>query len=96
MVRCCVPGCAAGGTKMFHAYPTNKEIRRQWIKRTRTFHLDQKELDEYAKVCRYHFRETDFKVNPRGQQGLKDNTIPSLRLPPLITTQTEHNYSSVS
>ncbi len=103
MVKCCVPGCGSAGSKIFHAFPANQELRRQWQEKTKTFDLTKKELNGYAKVCRYHFRETDFVVNNRNQRGLKANTVPSLRLPetrviPVIPSvvHSMHNYSSVS
>lgn len=101
MVKCCVSGCGAVGSKIFHAFPAHPELRQQWIDRTKTFNLTEKELNGYAKVCRYHFNETDFVVNQRNQRGLKPNTVPSLRLPAPETTQIpeprlEHNYFAVS
>lgn len=103
MVKCCVPGCGAAGSKIFHAFPANPDLRKQWIDRTRTSDLTEKELNGYAKVCRYHFNETDFVVNQRNQRGLKANTVPSLRLPPPETTlkpkaepKVDHNYFAVS
>lgn len=91
MVVCSVPGCAAKGTKMFHSFPKDPAIRAKWIKNTKTTYLTSKDLDSYGKVCKYHFRETDFELNARGQVGLKKGTIPSLNLP-----EDEHNYTQVS
>lgn len=97
MVKCCVPECAATGTKIFHAFPANKDVRSEWIQNTKTFHLTEKELKGYAKVCAYHFRETDFELNCRGQRGLKKNTVPTLRLPgSVVNFRTEHGYAAVS
>lgn len=102
MVKCCVPECGATGNKIFHAFPANLELRRQWMEKTKTPNLTEKELNGYAKVCRYHFRETDFVVNHRNQRGLKANTVPSLRLPAPETkltptvTKFDHNYFAVS
>lgn len=81
MVVCSVPGCAGKGTKMFHAFPKNEAVRALWIKNTKTDHLTEKQLNTYAKVCKYHFREADFETNARGQQGLKKGSVPSLNLP---------------
>lgn len=102
MVKCCVPGCGSVGKKIFHAFPANPEIRQKWIDTTKTSHLTEKDLMGYAKVCRYHFRETDFVLNHRNQRALKPKTVPSLRLPALETTarppahRALHNYAAVS
>lgn len=96
MVVCSVPGCAGKGTKMFHSFPKNAAIRQMWIRKTKTFHLTAKQLDSYGKVCKYHFRETDFETNPRGQQGLKKNAVPSVNLPEESTLEDELNYGNVS
>lgn len=81
MVVCCVRGCAGKGTRMLHSFPKDPAIRKKWINNTNTFHLSDTQLDSYGKVCKYHFRETDFEINARGQIGLKKGTIPSLKLP---------------
>lgn len=91
MVKCCVPECAATGSKIFHAFPANKDVRSQWVENTKTFHLTEKDFKSYAKVCAYHFRETDFEINCRGQRGLKKNIVPTLRLPGYeVNLQKEH------
>lgn len=95
MVQCCVPGCAARGSRIFHAFPSNKKRRQIWIEVTRTSHIDEADFKRYAKICRYHFHESDFMINNRGQQGLKPDAVPSLRLPRTINVMEEHSYSSV-
>lgn len=79
---------------MFHSFPRNPVIRRKWVEATKTFHISESELKNFAKVCRYHFQESDFIINGRGQRCLKPNTIPSLSLP-TINIAEEHNYASV-
>lgn len=96
MVVCSVPGCAGKGTKMFHSFPKNAAVREIWVRNTRTFHLTEKQLDSYGKVCKYHFRESDFETNARGQQGLIKNAVPSVNLPRDSTLDTELNYALVS
>lgn len=96
MVVCSVPGCSAKETKMFHSFPRDTATREIWIKNTKTSHLTEKQLNSYGKVCKYHFRESDFEVNARGQQGLKKNAVPSINLPPDLTFHDEANYSIVS
>lgn len=49
----------------------------------------------YAKICRYHFRESDFTINHRGQRGLRPKAVPSLNLPGTFNVTQEHSYSSV-
>lgn len=99
MVKCCVPGCSSVGSRIFHSFPSNTQLREQWIEKTKTYNLTEKDFKGYAKVCRYHFKETDFQVNQRNQRGLKDNSVPSLRLP--VTgmpskPSTDHQYFAVS
>lgn len=102
MVKCCVPGCGSVGKRIFHTFPANVELRQKWIDATKTSNLATKDLIGYAKVCRYHFRETDFIINHRNQRGLKPNTVPSLLLPALEATvpppayNLDHNYAAVS
>jgi hypothetical protein len=96
MVVCCVLGCAAKGTKMFHSFPKNPDVRKIWIQNTKTFHLTEKQMNSYSKVCKYHFKETDFEVNPRNQQGLKKNAVPTMNLPENVSFQDEMNYAHVS
>lgn len=96
MVVCCVPGCAGKGTRMFHSFPKDPIVRQKWINNTNTFHLSQKQLDSYAKICKYHFRENDFEINARGQQGLIKGRVPSLNLPPPAVTLDELNHMNVS
>lgn len=81
MVVCSVPGCAAKGTKIFHSFPRNAAVREIWIRNTKTSHLTEKQLSSYGKVCKYHFNESDFETNARGQQGLKKDAVPSVNLP---------------
>lgn len=96
MVKCCVPECASTGTKIFHAFPSNSEVRREWIRNTKTYHLKEKDFKGYAKVCAYHFRETDFEINCRGQRGLKKIAVPTLRLPRYPTDfQREYDHTVV-
>ncbi|KAG4078421.1 hypothetical protein HA402_013132 [Bradysia odoriphaga] len=100
MVKCCVPGCDSVGKRIFHAFPANQELRQKWINLTKTSNLAKKDFIGYAKVCRYHFKETDFVRNHRNQRGLKPNTVPSLRLPSLAATvpppsySLDHNYAA--
>lgn len=96
MVVCSVPGCAAKGTKMFHSFPKNAAVREIWIRNTKTSHLTAKQLDSYGKICKYHFNETDFETNARGQQGLKKNAVPTRHLPTDSTLGEEMNYALVS
>lgn len=91
MVRCAVPGCASKGSKMFHSYPKNAAVREIWMRNTHTSHLSSEQLDSFGKICKYHFRETDFELNARNQKGLKKNTVPTLNLPTDAT-----NYTLVS
>lgn len=95
MVQCSVPGCAARGTKIFHSFPSDRRIREKWIEVTKTSHLAKDGFNGYAKVCKYHFRESDFVINSRGQRGLKPGSIPSLKLP-VLDVAAEHNYAAVS
>lgn len=81
---------------MFHSFPKDPTVREKWVKNTNTSHLSDKQLDSYGKVCKYHFRETDFEINARGQRGLKKGTIPSLNLPPGVTLVDELNHIHVS
>lgn len=81
MVVCSVPGCAAKGVRFFHSFPKDPGVRKSWVRTTKTFHLTDKQLNSYAKICKYHFHETDFEMNARGQQGLKRGAVPSLNLP---------------
>lgn len=96
MVVCSVPGCSAKGTKMFHSFPKNPAVRAIWIKNTNTSHLTEKQLNSYGKVCKYHFRESDFELNARGQQGIKKNAVPSVNLPTDSPLANELNYVLVS
>ncbi len=95
MVVCCVPGCAAKGTRMFHSFPRNPDVRKIWIENTKTFHLTEQQLNSYSKVCKYHFHESDFELNPRNQQGLKKNAVPTINLPESLTLEDELNYAHV-
>lgn len=95
MVVCSVPGCAAKGTRMFHSFPKNPAAREIWIRNTKTSHLTEKQLNSYGKVCKHHFRESDFETNARGQQGLKQGAVPSVNLPD-ATLKDELNYALVS
>lgn len=81
---------------MFHSFPKDPNVREKWINNTKTFNLSEKQLDSYCKICKYHFRETDFEINARGQRGLKKGTIPSLNLPPPDITPDELNHIQVS
>lgn len=96
MVVCCVPGCAAKGTRMFHSFPKNPDVRRIWVENTKTFHFSEKQLNSYCKVCKYHFNESDFELNPRNQQGLKKNAVPTMNLPRNLTFEDEMNFAHVS
>lgn len=95
MVVCSVPGCAGKGTRMLHSFPKNPDIRKIWVRNTKTFHLTEKQLNSYAKVCKYHFNESDFEVNARGQQGLKKNSVPTQNLPNDLILEDEHGFARV-
>lgn len=95
MVVCSVLGCSAKGTKIFHSFPKNAAVREIWIKNTKTSHLTEKQLNSYGKVCKYHFRESDFETNPRGQRGLKKGAVPSVNLPNASTLDDGLNYALV-
>lgn len=95
MVVCSVPGCAGKGTRMFHSFPKNPEVRQIWVRNTKTFLLTEKQLNSYGKVCKYHFNESDFEINARNQQGLKKNAIPTVHLPEDLMFGDEQNYVHV-
>lgn len=80
--RCCVPGCNTKANNGFHNFPTNENVRLQWIRQTQTFHLDpEKVSNSYYKVCRLHFRDSDLQTNYFGQIRLIKNAVPSQLLP---------------
>lgn len=59
---------------------------------TNISHLTEKRLNSYGKVCKYHFRESDFETNARGQQGIKKSAVPILNLPSELSLADESNY----
>ncbi len=84
---CCVPGCVENGKRMLHSFPKKQDKCEKWIVATKTFFLNaETAYQTYYKVCRKHFRQTDFKT----PNLLKKNVVPSLMLPHSIIM--EHDY----
>lgn len=95
VVRCAVPGCKTKGTSGFYSFPANETVRKEWIVRTKVFHLDKEKIvRSWSKVCGKHFNESDFVINFNGKKNLKPKTVPTLFLPNIVdTTLADHNYA---
>ncbi len=90
VVRCCVSGCKTKGTSGFHSFPAKWNIRQEWIRRTKAFHLNKdKIVRSWSKVCGRHFIDQNYTTNFRGKKRLKPKVVPSQYLPDLI----DHNYN---
>lgn len=89
VLECCVKGCASVGKNGLHSFPSNKDVAEKWIFALKAFNLmdrlnDNKLAHSFNKVCKRHFKETDFKLNGKGQSIVKHDSIPSLFLPTQI------------
>lgn len=78
--RCCVGGCRA--VENLHSFPSDKILAVKWIMATKAYplidRLNENKLS-YFKVCKKHFKESDFKSN--NNRFLVTNAIPSLFAP---------------
>lgn len=78
-VQCRVLNCHSKGSSGFHAFPSNKTLRQQWITLTKSFQWEEKinaDTNSFYRVCKKHFQDSDY-VNGR----LASNLLPSQFLP---------------
>lgn len=84
--ECCVKGCGTVAKNGLHSFPSNKSVAEKWIMAIKAFHLmdrlNTKGLSHsFHKICKKHFKDSDMKLNGKGQCVVKPNSIPSLLLP---------------
>lgn len=93
-IYCFVPGCTTIGKNGLHRFPANQELKNEWMKKTRTTHLNPTNNN---KVCRKHFQDSDLVVDMDGKKRLATNAVPSLFLPAPSTMNLswDHSYHSV-
>ncbi|XP_034062428.1 THAP domain-containing protein 2-like [Gymnodraco acuticeps] len=79
--HCCVPLCTASakfnGVLSFHGFPTELELRRQWLVKIRR---DNFTISSHSKVCSRHFA-TDQLIEPKtldGRRRLVKGAVPTL------------------
>lgn len=83
---CCVKGCETIAKNGFHSFPSKKLIAERWIIAIKAFNLEER-LNEnklahsFYKICKKHFKNTDFELNGKGQSVIKTDSVPSLFLP---------------
>ncbi len=88
--QCCVRGCKIKTTNGLHSFPANKSIAQKWIEAIKNNQLinllnEGKLSRSFKKVCRNHFKESDFVQNSNGKSQLVANSVPSLFLPDVDT-----------
>lgn len=82
--KCCVRGCKISATNGLHSFPANKSIAQKWIEAIKNNELinllnENKLARSFRRVCKNHFKKSDFVQNSNGQ--LIPNSVPSLFLP---------------
>lgn len=88
-LQCRVLNCNSKGSTGFHPFPSNKNVRKQWITLTKSFQWEDKineDTNSFYRVCKKHFKDSDY-VNGR----LITNSFPSQFLP----DHSDHAYQSV-
>ncbi|XP_037032001.1 uncharacterized protein LOC119071257 [Bradysia coprophila] len=91
-IYCFVPECKTIGTKGFHRFPADSELRETWMEKTNTLHLNP---TKNHKICHKHFKETDLITDWNGKEQLAPNAIPSLFLPQSSALYSDHDYYSI-
>lgn len=84
--KCCVRGCKISATKGLHSFPANKTIAQKWIEAIKNYELinlmnENKLARSFKRVCKNHFKESEFVQNPNGKRQLVPDSVPSLFLP---------------
>lgn len=76
--------------------PTEENIRLQWMVRTKTLHLEDREIKN-SRVCSIHFEERDYAHSPgvAKRNCLRKTAVPSQCLPAPLDMKFEHNYANV-
>ena len=88
-LECCVPGCNFKASKGFHNFPKDIKRRSAWVRKTKTFHLNERAMDSYAKKCLKHFRDMDYDYIGN-KKRLKRSAMPSVCLPDSLTFSDEN------
>lgn len=94
-----VPNCCKEWLNGLHSFPSKKQLAEKWILAIKAFELinvlnENKLSRSYRKVCKKHFRESDFIPNVDGKSQLAPNSVPSMFLPDeiLVNKQTTKVY----
>jgi hypothetical protein len=98
-IYCCVPGCLSKGIKGFYHLPSNGYFRSQWLKRSKTMHIQTVKELKNSRICYKHFEKKDFEASfdqsNDTRTRLRKTAVPSQCLPGPLTLKFEHNYASV-
>lgn len=86
VVECCVKGCETVAKNGLHSFQSNRLLAQRWITALKAFNLEDRLnsntlAHSFYKVCRKHFKDTDFQLNGKGQTVVKADSVPSLFLP---------------
>lgn len=89
---CSVKGCKTEGKNGFHSFPSNILAAERWVRAIQAWNLvdrlkANKVSHSFYKVCRKHFKDTDFQLNGKGQIVVKADSTPSLFLPDDVSFQ---------
>lgn len=85
-MKCRVLGCETEGSSGFHAFPKNENVCDQWIMLTKSFRWESKiksKSNSYYRVCKKHFKESDFVNGRRIPNTLPSQFLPGSMIPPL-------------